>query len=96
MSKDKSPMVVTLDVDELAALVRKEIEAALATSRPEQLEYLTLSQAAKLLAVDERTVTTYVKERELPATKLGHEWRFARQELAKWMADRKFKVKKAG
>ena len=91
-----SKLLVQITVEELEALLAKAVAKGLAQAQPEHLEYLTLSQAAKLMAVDERTVTTYIKERELPATKLGHEWRFARQELVKWMADRKFKVKKAG
>jgi len=90
-----SKLLVTLTVDELEALLTKAVAKGLAQAHPEQLEYLTLAQAAKLLGCDERTVTNYIKTRELPAVKLGHEWRFASNELSKWMADRKFK-KKAG
>lgn len=92
---DPKAMIVQLTVGELKALIAEAVAAGAAHAHPEQLEYLTLAQAAKMMGCDERTVTTYVKTRELPATKLGHEWRFARQELAQWMTDRKFK-KKAG
>jgi len=91
-----SKLLVQMTVEELETLLARAVAKGLAQARPEQLEYLTLAQAAKLLAVDERTVTTYIKERDLPATKLGHEWRFESRELAKWMSERKFKAKKAG
>ena len=92
---DPKAMIVQLTVGDLKALIAEAVAEGAAKATPEQLEYLTLAQAAKLMGCDERTVTTYIKTRELPATKLGHEWRFARQELTAWMADRKFK-KKAG
>lgn len=86
-------LLVTLTVEELETLLARAVAKGLAQAHPEQLEYLTLGQAAKLLGCDERTVTTYIKTRDLPATKLGHEWRFARPELVTWMTDRKFKKK---
>jgi excisionase family DNA binding protein len=93
---DPKSMIVQLTVADLKALIAEAVAEGAAKARPTELEYLTLAQAAKLLGCDERTVTTYIKTRELPAVKLGHEWRFASAELSTWMADRKFKVKKAG
>jgi len=88
-------MVVQLTVGELEALLTRAVAAGIAQMQPETLEYLTLAQVAKMLDVDERTVTTYIKRDALPATKLGHEWRFASKEVAAWVAERRFK-KKAG
>lgn len=90
---DPKSMIVQLTVGQLRELIAEAVAEGAAKSKPEHLEYLTLAQAAKVMGCDERTVTTYVKTRELPATKLGHEWRFARQEITTWMADRKFKKK---
>lgn len=93
---DPKSMIVQLTVGELEAMLTRAVVNGLAQAQPGQLEYLTLAQAAELLGCDERTVTNYIKTRDLPAVKLGHEWRFERKELVRWIADQKFKVKKAG
>lgn len=90
-----SKLLVTLTVEELEAMLDRAVAKGATLAHAEPLEYLTLAQAAKALQADERTVTTYIKERGLPATKLGHEWRFSSKELGQWMADRKHKQKKA-
>lgn len=91
-----SKLLVTLTVDEFETLMANAVARGVAQAHPDALEYMTLAQVAKLLAIDERTVTAYIKDRELPATKLGHEWRFATKEITQWMSDRRYKIKKAG
>ena len=47
---------------------------------------LTLAQAAALLQVDERVVRAAASAGELPARKLGREWRFSRAAILDWLA----------
>jgi excisionase family DNA binding protein len=65
------------------------IRVAQLTSRMENdidpLRFLTLQQAADMLQVCRRTVLRMAKRKELPAFKLGGQWRVRENELAKWL-----------
>jgi excisionase family DNA binding protein len=50
------------------------------------LEILTPEQLAFLLQVDEETVIKMAERREIPARKVGDEWRFAREAVLAWLA----------
>ena len=50
---------------------------------PEQL--LTLEQVAEYLNVDKFTVYRLLAEKELPAFKVGNQWRFKRRMLENWL-----------
>jgi excisionase family DNA binding protein len=52
-------------------------------------EVLTLQETAKLLRLYPRTVARLAIIKELPAFKVGTQWRFCKSDLAKWMADHK-------
>ena len=52
----------------------------------ELLEVLTLRQAADLLQADADTVEQMAESGDLPARKVGDEWRFSRQAVLKWLA----------
>ena len=49
-------------------------------------EILTLEQACNLLNVSERTMIKLLRENNLPARKIGREWRFSRKALINWIA----------
>lgn len=51
---------------------------------PEQL--LTLEQVAKYLNVDKFTVYRLLADKELPAFKVGNQWRFKRKLIENWLA----------
>ena len=51
---------------------------------PEQL--LTLEQVAEYLNVDKFTVYRLLAEKELPAFKVGSQWRFKRRMIENWLA----------
>ena len=51
---------------------------------PEQL--LTLEQVAKYLNVDKFTVYRLLSDKELPAFKVGNQWRFKRRLIENWLA----------
>jgi excisionase family DNA binding protein len=50
---------------------------------PEQL--LTLEQVAEYLNVDKFTVYRLLADRELPAFKVGNQWRFKRKMIENWL-----------
>ena len=52
-----------------------------------ELEILTPAQLAGLLQVDEEVVVELAEKRELPARKVGEEWRFSREAILAWLAD---------
>jgi excisionase family DNA binding protein len=51
-----------------------------------ELEILTPEQLALLLQVDEETVVEMAERKEIPARKVGEEWRFAREAVLAWLA----------
>jgi excisionase family DNA binding protein len=50
---------------------------------PEQL--LTLEQVAEYLNVDKFTVYRLLNDKELPAFKVGNQWRFKRKLIENWL-----------
>ena len=50
---------------------------------PDQL--LTLEQVAEYLNVDKFTVYRLLADKELPAFKVGNQWRFKRKLLENWL-----------
>jgi excisionase family DNA binding protein len=54
---------------------------------PAETEVLTSAQLAELLQVDEETVVELAERGELPARKLGDEWRFSRSAILAWLGE---------
>jgi excisionase family DNA binding protein len=52
---------------------------------PEEDEILTLEEASELFKVSTKTFLKILREEDLPARKIGREWRFSRQALLQWM-----------
>lgn len=48
-------------------------------------EILTLPEVAQLLRIAEKTVYTMAQKGELPAFKVGVQWRFRRTDLNAWI-----------
>jgi excisionase family DNA binding protein len=53
----------------------------------EELEILTPAQLAGLLQVEEETVIGMAERKEIPARKVGEEWRFSREAVLAWLAE---------
>ena len=53
---------------------------------PEDNDILTLEEASELFKVSTKTFLKMLREEDLPARKIGREWRFSRQALLEWMA----------
>lgn len=51
-------------------------------------EILTLPEVAQLLKVAEKTVYSMAQKAELPAFKVGGQWRFRRTDLDAWIDTR--------
>jgi excisionase family DNA binding protein len=65
-----------------------EMSVGRAWFRPaEELEILTPAQLAGLLQVEEETVIGLAERKEIPARKVGEEWRFSREAVLAWLAE---------
>lgn len=51
----------------------------------ENLRLLTLSEAAQLLHVSTRTLQRMIRRNDLPALKVGGQWRVRESQLAHWI-----------
>lgn len=54
-----------------------------------QDEILTLPEVAQLLKVAEKTVYSMAQKGQLPAFKVGGQWRFKRVDIDLWIEQRK-------
>lgn len=75
--------VVVIEADELAALIRREVRAALDERQApdEAAPWLDTSAAAALLGVEPRTLQRRAAAGEIPAARVGRVWRFRRADL---------------
>jgi excisionase family DNA binding protein len=51
----------------------------------ESLRLLTLSEAAQVLHVSTRTLQRMIRKNDLPAFKVGGQWRVRESQLAQWL-----------
>jgi excisionase family DNA binding protein len=51
----------------------------------ENIRLLTLSEAAALLQVSTRTLQRMIRQRQLPAFKVGGQWRMRESQLSEWL-----------
>ena len=56
--------------------------------RPERTQIMTPKEAAKYLGFHLVTVYRLLKKREIPATKIGGQWRFKKDVLDSWLVER--------
>jgi excisionase family DNA binding protein len=54
----------------------------------ESMRLLTLAEAARLLHVSTRTVQRMIRAKELPALKVGGQWRLRESQLRQWIENR--------
>jgi len=52
---------------------------------PESLRLLTLREAAQMLQVSPRTLQRLIRKHDLPAFKVGGQWRVRESQLAQWI-----------
>ena len=46
---------------------------------------LTVKELSEYLKLDRMTIYKMLKEGNLPASRIGHQWRFFREDIDKWM-----------
>jgi len=56
--------------------------------KPLNEEVLTVKEASGYLKIAEKTLYRFIREQNIPAFKLGKEWRFKRSLLDAWMEKR--------
>jgi excisionase family DNA binding protein len=54
----------------------------------DQIRLLTLAEAANLLHVSTRTLQRMIRSRDLPALKVGGQWRLRESQLVEWIQGR--------
>ena len=50
-----------------------------------ELKFLTLAEAAAILQVSKRTIFRMIQKKELPALKVGGQWRLRESQFRKWV-----------
>lgn len=51
-------------------------------------DLMTATETCRYLKITQRTLYRYLRSRQIPAFKLGKEWRFVRSDLEQWIRDR--------
>jgi excisionase family DNA binding protein len=59
-------------------------------------EILTLPEVAQLLKVAEKTLYTMAQKGQLPAFKVGGQWRFKRVDIDRWIEQQKMTPRDEG
>ena len=65
-----------------------EQEKSEQVKRPERTQIMTPKEAAKYLGFHLETIYRLLKKQEIPATKIGGQWRFKKDVLDNWLQDR--------
>lgn len=61
----------------------------------ENIRLLTLSEAAELLQVSTRTLQRMIRNGQLPAFKVGGQWRLRETQLRQWVENRESPLAKS-
>lgn len=56
--------------------------------KPQRTQIMTIAETAKYLGVHPITIYRIIKETDIPACKLGGQWRFKKDILDNWLAKR--------
>lgn len=54
-------------------------------------QYLTLAEVAALLRVHQTTIYRLLRKKELPAFKVGRDWRFSAERIDQWRTELEMK-----
>ncbi|MCX7045430.1 MAG: helix-turn-helix domain-containing protein [Candidatus Sumerlaeota bacterium] len=50
-----------------------------------QVDLITVQELADILRVNPRTVLRFVDQKEIPAIRVGRQWRFRREWVTQWL-----------
>ncbi len=57
-------------------------------NRVPKTDLMTATETCRYLKITQRTLYRYLRSRQIPAFKLGKEWRFVRSDIEQWIRDR--------
>ncbi len=63
-------------------------------SKKNEDRLMTLQDVALYLQIKERTIYGWAQSGKIPAFKLGNTWRFEREDIDRWIEDRKKETQK--
>ena len=58
------------------------------TGEQTELRFLTLAEAAIILQVSKRTILRMIQKKEVPALKVGGQWRLRESQLRRWAEEK--------
>jgi excisionase family DNA binding protein len=64
------------------------IDHAFLMAKESKSELMTAEETCRYLKITQRTLYRYLQNHQIPAFKLGKEWRFVRSDLEQWIRDR--------
>ena len=64
------------------------VEGPLQDLRPQRTQIMTIHEAAKYLGVHEVTIYRLLRSTDIPAIKLGGQWRFKKDILDRWLLEK--------
>ena len=53
-----------------------------------ELKFLTLAEAASILQVSKRTILRMIQKKDVPALKVGGQWRLRESQLKRWAEEK--------
>jgi excisionase family DNA binding protein len=53
-----------------------------------ELKFLTLAEAATILQVSKRTILRMIQKKDVPALKVGGQWRLRESQLKRWAEEK--------
>ena len=56
-------------------------------------EILTIKEASQFLKIGKTTLYKLARNGEIPARKVGREWRFVKSELIKWLKEKQIEMR---
>ena len=57
---------------------------------------MTVAELSQYLKLDKITIYKMVKEKRMPAVRIGHQWRFFQEDIEKWIRSQSVDVKTNG
>ncbi len=61
-----------------------------------ELRFLTLAEAATILQVSKRTILRMIQKKDVPALKVGGQWRLRESQLKKWAEEKESSLAAVG
>lgn len=71
----------------LALLGQSRIAKGLEGAGPSKQHLLNTASVAQWLSVSPRTICLWAECREIPAIKIGRQWRFREEDLRRWLEE---------